>query len=61
MQQNNPDNNTKHRDEIDFEKHLNASSMSLSCEEMTEVGSLCTKYEGIFSRNSHEMGFCDRI
>ena len=27
----------KHRDEIDFEKHVIASSMSLSCEKMTKV------------------------
>ena len=27
-QQNNPDNNSKHRDEFDFEKHVNACSMS---------------------------------
>ena len=43
VQQNNPDNNKKHRDEFDFEKHVNSSSMSLSCEEMTKVKSLCTK------------------
>ena len=61
VQQNNPDNNKKHRDEFDFEKHVNSSSMSLSCEEMTKVRSLCTKYKVIFSRNSNEMGFCDRI
>ena len=35
--------------------------MSLSCEEMTKVRSLCRKYEVIFSRNSNDMGFCDRI
>ena len=35
IQQNNPDNNTKHRDEFEFEMHVNASSMSLSCEKMT--------------------------
>ena len=51
VQQNNPDNNKKHRDEFDFEKHVNSSSMSLSCEEMTKVR----------SRNSNDMGFCDRI
>ena len=43
VQQNNPDNNKKHRDEFDFEKHVNSSSMSLSCEETTKVRSLCTK------------------
>ena len=31
VQQNNPDNNKKHRDEFNFEKHVNSSSMSLSC------------------------------
>ena len=61
VKQNNPDNNKKHRDEFDFEKHVNSSSMSLSCEEMTKVRSLCTKYEVIFLRNSNDMGFCDRI
>ena len=61
IQQNNPVNNTKHSDEIDFEKHANAFSMSLSCEEMTKVRSLCTEYEVIFSRNSNDMGFCDKI
>ena len=35
IQQNNPDNNTKDRDELDFEMHVNASSMSLSCEDDT--------------------------
>ena len=30
--QNNPDNKTKRRDEFDFEMHVDASSMSLSCE-----------------------------
>ena len=39
VQQNNPDNNKKHRDEFDFEKHVNSGSMSLSCEEMTKVRS----------------------
>ena len=43
VQQNNPDNNKKHRDEFDFEKHVNSGSMSLSCEETTKVRSLCTK------------------
>ena len=43
IQQKNPKNNTKHRDEFDFEKHVNTSSMSLSCEEMTKVRSLCKK------------------
>ena len=61
VQQNNPDNDKKHRDEFDFEKNVNSSSMSFSCEEMTKVRSLCTKYEVIFSRNSKDMGFCDRI
>ena len=60
-QQNNPDNNTKHRDEFDFKKHVNASSMSLSCEEKTKMRSLCTKYEVIFSRNPNYIGFCYRI
>ena len=62
LQQNNPDNETKHRDWFDFEKQVNANSMSLSWEEKTKVRSLCTKYEVIFSRNiSNDMGFCDRI
>ena len=61
IQQNNPDNNTKPRDEFGFENHVNASSMSLFCDEMTKVGSLCTKYEVIFSRNSNDTGFCDLI
>ena len=61
VQQNNADNNKKHRDEFDFEKLVNSSSMSLSCEEMTKVRSLCTKYEVKFSRNSNDMGSCDRI
>ena len=62
VQPNNPDKNKiKHRDEFDFEKHVNSSSMSLSCEEMTKVRSLCTKYEVIFSRNSNDTGFFDRI
>ena len=59
VQQNNPDNNKKHRDEFDFEKHMTSSSMSLSCDEMTKVRSLRTNYEVIFSQN--DMGFCDRI
>ena len=37
IQQNNPDNNAKHRDEFDFEKHVNASLMSLFREEMKNV------------------------
>ena len=51
----------ENRDEIDYEKHLNSSSMRLSCEEMTKVRSLCTKYEVISSRNSTDTGFCNRI
>ena len=39
---------------------MNPSSMSLSCGEITKVRSLCTKREVIFSRNSNDMGFCDR-
>ena len=46
---------------FDFENHMNSSSMSLSCEEMTKVRSLCTKYEVISSQNSNDMGFFDRI
>ena len=49
VQQNNPDNNGKHRDEFDFDKHVNSSSMSLSCEEMTKMKSFSTKSEVIFS------------
>ena len=56
IQQNNPDKNTKHRDEFGFEKHVNASSMSLSCEEMTKVRPFCTKYDIIFLRKSNFMG-----
>ena len=44
-----------------LKKNVNSSSMSLSCEEMTKVRSLCAKYEVIYSRNSNDMGFCDRI
>ena len=36
-QQNNPDKNTKYRDEFDFDKLVNSCSMSFSCEEMTKV------------------------
>ena len=50
IQQINTDNKTKHKDEFDFQKHMNASSMSLSGEEMTNLRSLCTKYEVIFSQ-----------
>ena len=57
IQQNSLDNNTKYRDEFDFEKHVNASSLSLSCEEMTKVRSFCTKYEVIFLQNSNDIGF----
>ena len=28
---------------------------------MAEVRSLCTEFETMFSRNSNDMGFCDRI
>ena len=61
IQQNNLDNNAKSRDEFDFKKHVNTSSMNLTCDEMAKVRSLCTKFETIFSRNSNDMGFCDRI
>ena len=61
VQQNNPDNNKKHREEFGFEKHVNSSSMSLSGEETTKVRSLCTKHKVIFTRNSNDMGFWDRI
>ena len=60
IQQNSPDNNTKSRDEFDFKKHVNTSSMNLTCDEMSKVRSLCTKFETTFSRNSNDMGFCDR-
>ena len=61
IQQNNPDNNAKSRDEFDFKKHVNTSSMNLTCDEMAKVRSLCTKFETIFSRNSNDMGNCNRI
>ena len=51
IQQNNPDKNTKQRDEFDFEKQVNSSSRSMSCEEITKVRSLCTKYEVKFVLN----------
>ena len=47
---NNPDNNTKHSDDIDFEKHQSPCSMSFCYEEMTKVRSICAKYEVISSR-----------
>ena len=34
VQQCNPDSNRKHRDEFHFEKHVNSSSLSLSCEDI---------------------------
>ena len=40
---------------------MNASSLILSCEKMTKMRSLCTKYEIILSQNSYDMGFFDRI
>ena len=60
-QQHNPDNKAKSRDEFDFKKHVNTNSMNLTFDEMAKVRSLCTKFETIFSRNSNDMGFCDRI
>ena len=57
VQQNNTHNYKKHRDEFDFEKHVKSSSMSLYCEEMTKVRSLCTKYEVILSQNSNDIDF----
>ena len=50
-QHNNPDNIKKHRVEFDSQKHVNARSMSLFCEEMTKVRSLCRKDEVMFSEN----------
>ena len=35
--------------------------MSWSCEELTKLWSLCTKYEVIVLQNSNDVGFCDRI
>ena len=32
IQQNNSDSDTTYRDEFDFEKHVNASLISLACE-----------------------------
>ena len=61
IHQNIPDNNAKSRDAFVFKKHVNTSSMNLNCDEMAKVRSLCTKYETIFTRNSNDMGFCDRI
>ena len=61
IQQNNPDNNAKSRDEFDFQKHVNTSSMNLTCDEMAKVRPLCMKFETIFSPNSNDMGFCNRI
>ena len=59
--QNNPDNDLKQRDEFDFERQVNASSMVLYCEEKTKVRSICTKNEVIFSQNSIDVGFCNQI
>ena len=59
-QQNNPGTNPEYRAEFYIEKHVNAGSMSFSCEEKTKVRPLCTKYE-TFSRNSNDMEVCDRI
>ena len=61
IQQNNPDNNAKSRIEFDFKKHVNTSSINLTCDEMAKVRSVCTKFETIFLRNSNDMGFCDQI
>ena len=46
----NPDNNTKHGVEFDFQKHVNTSSMIFSSEEIIKVRSLRTKFEVIFLR-----------
>ena len=59
-QQSNLVNNTKPGDEFDFEKHMNARSMSFPCKELTKVRSLCSKYEIIFSQSWNDMGFCDQ-
>ena len=48
IQQNNPDNKTNYRKIFYFETHVNASSMSFSCDGMTKVRSLFTKHEIIF-------------
>ena len=61
IQQNNTDHNAKSREAFDFKKHVNTSSMNLTCYEMAKVRSLCTQFETIFSRNSNDMGFCNRI
>ena len=61
IQQNNPDNNAKSRYEFDLKKHVNTSSINLTCDEMAKVRSLCTKFETIILRNSNDMGLCDRI
>ena len=44
-----------------FEEHENASSMSLSCEEMTQMRSFCTKYETKYLQSSNDMEVCVRI
>ena len=44
-----------------FEEHENASSMSLSCEEMTKMRSFCTKYETKYLQSSNDMEVCVRI
>ena len=61
IEQSNPDNNTKSGDEFDFEKHMNARSMSLPCKKMTKVRSHCRKYEIIFPQSWSDMGFCNQI
>ena len=60
IQQTNPDNNAKSRDEFDFKKHVNTISMNLTCDEITKVRSICSKFESIFLRNSNDIGFCNR-
>ena len=60
IQQNNPDNNAKSRDEFDFKKHVYTISMNLTCDEMAKVRSICSKFETKFLRNSNDIGFCNR-
>ena len=35
--------------------------MSLSCEEMSKMGSLCAQYEVLFSQKPNDMGFCNPV
>ena len=49
------------REDFSFERHVNIENKKMSKDQLHQVGTICNKYETIFSRHSNDLGFNNQI